>query len=127
MGRSFVLRRFCIAAAAVAVCAPAFAGDVVGEWARADGKAKVRFAPCGGALCGMVTWLKDPSGPGRVGQRVFYDMKPNGANAWTGTAFNPEDGKEYTGKMTLEGANLTTAGCILGGWICKSLSWTRTK
>ena len=30
-------------------------------------------------------------------------MKPNGANAWAGTAFNPEDGKEYTGKMSLEG------------------------
>ena len=127
MGRGFVLRRFWIAAAALAVCAPAFAGDVVGEWARADGKAKVRIAPCGGALCGMVTWLKDPSGPGRIGQRVFYDMKPNGANAWAGTAFNPEDGKEYTGKMSLEGANLTTAGCILGGWICKSFSWSRTK
>jgi len=54
-------------------------------------------------------------------------MKPNGANAWAGTAFNPEDGKEYSGKMSLEGADLTTAGCILGGWICKSFSWTRTK
>ena len=122
-----MLRRFWIAAVALAVCAPAFAGDVVGEWARADGKAKVRFAPCGAALCGMVVWLKDPAGPGRIGQRVFYDMKPNGANAWAGTAFNPEDGKDYTGKMSLEGANLTTADCILGGWICKSLSWTRVK
>jgi len=103
----------------------AFAGDVLGEWTRTDGKGRVRFTPCGGALCGMVTWLKDPKGPGRVGQRVFYDMKPDGANAWTGVAFNPEDGKEYTGKMKLEGGGLTTAGCILGGWICKSYSWTR--
>jgi uncharacterized protein (DUF2147 family) len=87
----------------------------------------VRFSACGAALCGMVTWLKDPSGPGRIGQRVFYDMKPNGANAWAGTAFNPEDGKEYTGKMSLEGVSLTTAGCIMGGWICKSVSWTRAQ
>ena len=60
-----MLRRFWIPAVALAVCAPAFAGDVVGEWARADGKAKVRFAPCGAALCGMVIWLKirpDPEG-----------------------------------------------------------------
>lgn len=120
--------RFLIAAAVVAASAhAAFAGDVVGEWARVDGKAKVRFAPCGSALCGMVTWLKDPNGPGRIGQRVFYDMKPNGANAWAGTAFNPEDGKEYAGKMSLEGANLTTAGCVMGGWICKSFAWTRAQ
>ncbi len=123
-----MLYRLLTIAIVVSVFAPAaFAGDVYGEWTRADGKARVRFAPCGGALCGSVTWLKDPSGPGRIGQRVFYDMKPSGANAWAGTAFNPEDGKDYTGKMSLDGANLTTAGCILGGWICKSLSWTRGK
>lgn len=121
-----MFRQLWMAAVMLAVFAPsAFAGDVLGEWTRADGKDRVRFAPCGAVLCGMVTWLKDPNGPGRVGQRVFYDMKPDGANAWVGTAFNPEDGKEYTGKIKLEGGGLVTADCILGGWICKSFSWTR--
>ncbi|MCA3669646.1 MAG: DUF2147 domain-containing protein, partial [Methylobacterium sp.] len=32
----------------------------------------------------------------------------------------------YSGKMTLSGNALTTAGCIAGGWICRSVSWSRT-
>ena len=54
-------------------------------------------------------------------------MKPAGEGKWTGTAFNPEDGKTYSGKMTLNGNSLNTAGCILGGWLCKSIDWTRVR
>jgi uncharacterized protein (DUF2147 family) len=54
-----MLVRTLLAAAALAACSSyALAGDVVGEWARDDGKAKVRFAPCGAAVCGRVTWLE---------------------------------------------------------------------
>ncbi|WP_158817803.1 DUF2147 domain-containing protein [Methylocapsa sp. S129] len=104
----------------------ALAGDVLGEWSRDDGKARVRFAPCGAAVCGAITWLKDTSGAGKVGQRVFFDMKPKGDDAWAGSAFNPEDGREYTGKMTLAGDHLSTAGCVFGGLICKTVEWTRS-
>ena len=52
-------------------------------------------------------------------------MKPNGENAWAGSAFNPNDGKRYTAKLTLSGDHLITAGCVLGGLICKSFDWTR--
>ena len=105
----------------------AFAGDVTGEWMRADGKAKVKMSRCGSAICGALSWVQDPAGPGKVGQKVFYDMIPSGDNAWAGKAFNPEDGKEYTGKMVLEGGALTTSGCVFGGWICKSFNWTRAQ
>ena len=54
-------------------------------------------------------------------------MKPNGEDSWAGTAFNPEDGKRYTAKLTLSGDHLVTAGCVLGGLICKSFDWTRTR
>ena len=43
------------------------------------------------------------------------------------TAFNPEDGKRYTAKLTLSGDHLVTAGCVLGGLICQSFDWTRTR
>ena len=106
----------------------AAAGDAKGEWLRDNGEAKVRFAACGGgALCGSITWLRDHDGPAKVGQQVFFDMKPTGENVWKGSAFNPDDGKTYTGKMTLSGDNLNTAGCVLGGLICKSVSWTRVR
>jgi uncharacterized protein (DUF2147 family) len=81
----------------------------------------------GGAVCGVVTWLKDPKSPAKIGEQVFFGMKPSGENAWAGTAFNPEDGKRYTGKMTLSGDHLITAGCVLGGLICKSFGWTRSR
>ena len=115
------------AALATAMSSAAFAGDVTGEWARVDGLAKVRFAPCGSAVCGAITWVKDPKSPGKVGQQVFFDMKPAGDNKWTGSAFNPEDGKTYSGKMTMSGNSLNTAGCILGGMLCKSVDWTRAQ
>lgn len=120
--------RSVVAMAALVVSANfALAGDVLGEWSRDDGKGKVRFAPCGAAVCGSITWMKDPSPNAKVGQRVFFDMKPAGEDAWAGTAFNPEDGKEYTGKMTLAGDHLSTAGCVFGGLICKTVAWTRAK
>lgn len=116
----------CLALAALVNAA--LAGDVVGEWARDDGKAKVRLASCGGdAICGSISWLRDKDDPGKVGQQVFFDMKPSGDNAWAGRAFNPEDGKTYSGKMTLSGDHLVTAGCVLGGLICRSLNWTRAR
>jgi len=105
--------------------APAAAQDATGTWLRDSGASRVRIAPCGDALCGHITWLKDKSGPAKVGQRVFYGMKPSGAGSWKGSAFNPEDGKTYSGKMTVAGNSLTTSGCVLGGLICKTVNWSR--
>lgn len=106
---------------------PAFAGDPTGTWLRDTGASHVKIAPCGSALCGTVTWIKPGAETkGKLGQRVFFDMKPDGADAWKGSAFNPEDGKTYSGKMSLSGSTLTTAGCTMGGMICKSSTWTRT-
>ena len=105
--------------------ATAGAQEVVGVWERDTGASRVRFSKCGDALCGSLSWLKDQTGPAKVGQRIFYDMKPNGANKWSGSAFNPEDGKTYSGTMTLSGDSLTTAGCIMGGMICRTVKWNR--
>ena len=123
-----MLRRIMVAALlAIAPLQPAMASELLGEWARDDGHGNVRFAPCRDAVCGTITAKSDPNAPGKIGQKVFYDMKADGENFWRGSAFNPEDGREYSGKITLAGARLTTAGCVLGGLICKSLTWSRVK
>src|SRR5271165_1445318 len=88
-----MLRVLAAVAALAASAAVAEAGDAKGEWLRDNGESKVRIASCGGALCGAITWLKDSKGPAKVGQQVFFDMKPKGDDVWTGAAFNPEDGK----------------------------------
>lgn len=108
-----------------ACATPALAQDAAGTWLRDSGASRVRIAPCGDALCGHITWLRDKDTPAKVGQRVFWGMKPDGAGSWKGSAFNPEDGKTYSGKMSLSGNTLTTAGCVFGGLICKSASWSR--
>ncbi len=117
---------------------PSFAGDATGVWLRDTGTSKVRIAPCGDALCGTVIWESEPkkdiynpdeSKRSRAvnGTRIFYDMKPESDNKWSGSAYNPENGKTYSGGMTLDGAMLITKGCVMGGMICKSVSWTKAQ
>lgn len=102
------------------------ADDVAGVWLRESGASKVKFAPCGGAVCGTLVWIKEGTDtPAKVGQRLFSDMKSTGPNAWAGSYNNPDDGKTYDAKMTLSGSTLTTAGCAFGGVICRSSTWTR--
>ncbi len=107
--------------------APSAPPQATGVWLRENGNSHVRIAPCGPALCGYVAWVQDPAHASEIGLRVFYEMVPAGAGAWEGKAFNPEDGRDYTGKMVLEGDSLKTSGCVFGGLICKSVNWTRLK
>jgi uncharacterized protein (DUF2147 family) len=53
-------------------------------------------------------------------------MKPSGADKWAGEVYNVEDGKTYSGSITMESATaLKLQGCVLGGLICKGQTWTR--
>lgn len=106
----------------------AVAADPTGVWLREETRAShVQIAPCGDALCGTIVWLRDRNGPARIGERVLYDMRPSGEGRWSGQAYDPENGKTYSGTMTLSGPRLITSGCVLGGLICKSLFWSRVR
>src|SRR6266702_8972762 len=120
MIRRFILGlAFSVAILTALAAGPALADDVTGTWLRETGLSKVKFAPCGGAICGHLVWLKPGTDtPAKVGQRLFVDMKPTGPNAWSGSYNNPDDNKTYAAKMSLSGGTLTTAGCALGGMIC---------
>jgi uncharacterized protein (DUF2147 family) len=53
-------------------------------------------------------------------------MKPSGPEKWSGQVYNAEDGKTYTGHISMQGAGaLKLEGCALGGLICKAQNWTR--
>jgi len=121
----------------------AVAQEVAGMWTASGGKARVRIADCGGALCANVVSLTEPNdAEGKpkvdknnadaskrsrriVGIALLSGMKPNGDKTWKGSIYNPEDGKTYTAHMTLEGSSLKVQGCALGGLICKTQVWTR--
>ena len=131
-----------LCAAAVATMITGFAdvagaADSKGVWLRDNGNSKVRIASCGEALCGTIAWEKNPrndvNNPDEskrarplVGTQIFFNMKPAGEGRWNGSAYNPEDGKTYSGSMILSGDTLTTKGCVLGGLICKSVDWSRS-
>lgn len=114
------------------------ADQVIGIWLRESGTSRIRLAPCGEALCGSLIWLKEPRldtfNPEKekrndplIGRRVFYSMMPTGqANEWQGNAYNPDDGRVYTGFMRLTGDRLITRGCVTGGLACRTITWIRT-
>jgi uncharacterized protein (DUF2147 family) len=120
-----VSRAAVVVAALHAGGANALTQDAEGVWTREDGFVRIQFSPCGPALCGVIVWLKHPAAKARVGDKVFYDMARADPSTWTGKAFNPEDGKTYSGKMVLIGAKLRTSGCAYGGLICKNVVWLR--
>jgi uncharacterized protein (DUF2147 family) len=122
------------------------AADPQGTWHTEDGKATVRIAACGPALCGTVIALKEANDPDTgkpktdknnadaglrnrpmIGVPIVLSMKPSGtANKWSGQVYNAEDGKTYSGSLTLQDANtIKLEGCILGGLVCKASTWTR--
>ncbi|GLS18216.1 hypothetical protein GCM10007874_12320 [Labrys miyagiensis] len=102
-------------------------GDALGNWSRDDGDAKVRLAPCGAALCATNTWIRDPASSEKVGDRLEMKLQSSGADVWKGTAYDPQRQRSYAMTMSLKGGKLLTRGCVLGGWLCKSVSWTRIR
>jgi uncharacterized protein (DUF2147 family) len=117
------------------------AADATGEWLIEDGDARVRIAPCGADLCGSVAWIKegsptvdvnnpDPAKRSRplLGSEVLLGLKPSGTNEWTGSLYDAENGRTYVGKLTIvDERHVKVAGCVLGGLICETQTWTRTR
>jgi uncharacterized protein (DUF2147 family) len=131
-------------ACVLGLAGPALA-DPVGTWATENGRSRVKIEACGGAVCGSMVWLKEPNDPetGKpkldknntdaakrsrplIGVPIVLDMKPSGADKWSGQVYNAEDGKTYSGSITERDAKtIRLEGCALGGLICKSQTWTR--
>jgi uncharacterized protein (DUF2147 family) len=129
----------------VAAAPASFAADPTGTWVTENGRSHVRVFNCGGALCGSIVWLKEANDPATgkpksdknnadeakrsralIGTPIVLSMKPNGADKWSGEVYNAEDGKTYSGNITLQGANaLYLEGCVMGGIMCKGQTWTR--
>jgi uncharacterized protein (DUF2147 family) len=61
-----------------------------------------------------------------VGVPIVLGMKPSGtASKWSGQVYNAEDGKTYSGNLTLQDANtIKLEGCVMS-FICKASTWTR--
>ena len=111
--------------------------DPNGTWLTASGDTRVRIARCGAAYCGTIvssTYKKDTNSPDPklrdrsiVGVRMIWDLKPSG-DGYSGQLYNPQDGKTYTGKLKVTAPRtLLLSGCVFGGLICRSQTWSRVE
>ena len=118
--------------------------DPTGIWVNQERSTKVRVSRCGGALCGSVSWLREPldregkpkvdrenpdaSQRGRrlIGLPVLLNMKPSGDNRWSGRIYNADDGNTYMSHVEMASADsMRVQGCVLGGLICRNMTWSR--
>ncbi len=110
---------------ALAGATPAMAADITsGTWLRGDGQAKVRVQKCGEAYCAVNIWIKNP-GDEKVGDRLVLNVRPVKPGLMEGSAFDPQRNLRFSSKITYSNETMTTSGCVLGGLLCRSVSWSK--
>ena len=139
---------FFVAILALLLAAPAAraqaGGEVSGVWLTQAGDAKVRVSKCGGGICGVIIWLKDPINPATgkpqvddknpnpalakrpmIGLPLFSGMHPSGPDKWSGQIYNADDGNSYASSISVAGPDaLRVEGCV--GALCGGETWTRS-
>ncbi len=101
------------------------AADINGQWARGDGNAKVKIAPCGPAICAVNTWIKVGTPKEKEGDTLVMSIKEDSVSSYSGTAFDPQRDLSYKMTVTVSGNKMTTKGCVIAGLLCKAIDWTR--
>jgi uncharacterized protein (DUF2147 family) len=119
-------------------------GDVNGIWLTQAGDAKVRVSKCGGGICGVIVWLRDPINPATgkpqiddknsnpslakrpmIGLPLFTGMPPSTPGKWSGQIYNADDGNSYVSNISLLGPDsLKVEGCV--GALCGGETWSRS-
>lgn len=121
------------AAFALAATAALAADPIEGVWqTQADegAVALVQIAPCDGAFCGTIVKTfkgKQEYKSPNLGKQIVIGMTPSGKGAYAGKVLRPADNKIYNGKAQVSGGSMKLSGCVAGGLICKSQTWTRLK
>jgi uncharacterized protein (DUF2147 family) len=94
----------------------ASASDLSGVWLRPKTGKHVQSFACGGGLGLKVV---------ATGKVIMCGAKATGKGTYKGTLTSTEDGNQYAGTVTFAGNSLELSGCVLGGLICKSETWSR--
>ncbi len=110
-----------------AFTATAHAQSPMGQWARGDGNAKVRIAKCGSNICATNTWIKPGTPSEKAGDVLLMTVKPVNDIQYIGSAYDPQRRMSYKITLILNGNSMTTKGCMLGGLLCKGVSWKKIK
>lgn len=90
----------------------------------------VQIKPCGPAFCGTIVKTfkgKDEYASPNLGKQIVTGMTPDGSGGYKGKVLRPANNKIYNGKASIDGKTMKLSGCVAGGLICKSQSWTKLK
>jgi uncharacterized protein (DUF2147 family) len=113
-----MLRTIAVTLSAIALMAGAAIADPIeGNWKTKIGDTAA-IGGCGGAFC--IT-LKT----GEYAGKMIGKMTATGGGSYEGEITKPQNGKTYSGKARLSGNSLKLSGCVFGGLICESQTWTR--
>ena len=128
-----------VLAAATATQAFAAAEDAIGTWKDTETGGITEVYSCPGGICIKVVTPskgreKDNNNPnpalkGRsmAGAVIMSGAKKDGADRWKGEVYNSEDGKTYSGYVTVKSKDeVKLEGCVLSIF-CKSHIWRRAK
>lgn len=124
-------------------CGPAAAqsaDDAFGVWLNPENGSNIEFYKCGGdGLCAKLTKVtdgqttddKNPDPAKRnqpiIGLVIMENAKRSGANKWSGTLYNRENGKSYSGSITVKSKDaVDLSGCV-AVVLCRAVTWTRIK
>lgn len=119
---------------------------VLGKWYTTDKGAIVEIYECGDKLCGKIVWLADPNkedGTPKtdinnpddkkhnnpiIGLNMLKGFEKDGEYKWDeGSIYDPNNGKTYDCKMTLDGNTLEVRGYIGFSMFGRTETWTRAK
>lgn len=133
---------------------PIFASDpdeILGIWTTEGAKSQIEIFKCGQELCAKVVSLKDavytdpaegPLGQPKtdirnpdpskrkqplLGLQIMEGLTPDGDGTWAnGTIYDPENGKTYKSKVSLDGSNrLNVRGFIGISLIGRTTVWIK--
>ncbi len=91
-----------------------------GAWLTVD------IQPCGDKLCGTIVEAHEAKDNSIVGTEMIKGMKKKSDIAYSkGKIYAPDTMKWYNSKMKLNDGDLKVSGCVFGGIICRSQTWTR--
>lgn len=91
-----------------------------GAWLTVD------IQPCDDKLCGTIVEAHEAKDNSIVGTEMIKGMKKKSDTAYSkGKIYAPDTKKWYKSKMKLKDGELKVSGCVLGGIICRSQTWTR--
>ncbi|MGB1248523.1 MAG: DUF2147 domain-containing protein [Chitinophagales bacterium] len=127
-------------------CMASAKNALVGVWYNTDKSAKIEIIEKSGKFYGNIIWLEDPlmddgtpkinlNSPEKsdqddpiIGLQILWGFEDDGDGVYKdGKIYDPENGKTYKCKMTLEGDELDVRGYIGIPALGRTENWTRVE